>query len=152
MSINFEESLVEIQKKFFEIYDECGKTFWKGCGSYLFNGQSYDYYDGMKEKQKLLFDLSKKHKSVLEIGTYMGHSSLIMLAANPTLKIVTIDIDPTYSTRSINYLSKDYPVADVKLLLGNSHEIIPTLSEKFDFFHNYRGIMIVGWFVKVCDF
>ena len=34
----------------------------------------------------LLFDLAKKFKST-EIGVYMGHSILIMLASNPKLEI-----------------------------------------------------------------
>ena len=50
----------------------------------------------MFEKQKLLFDLSKKSKTILEIGVYMGHSLLIILLANPKAKITCIDIDDTF--------------------------------------------------------
>jgi predicted O-methyltransferase YrrM len=58
----------------------------------------------MFEKQKLLFNLAKKNKSVLEIGVYMGHSLLIMLLANPKLKITCIDIEDHYSLPAIKYL------------------------------------------------
>ena len=62
----------------------------------------------MFKKQKNLYELSKNATTVLEVGVYMGHSQLIMLLANPNLKIVSIDIDSTYSSPAIQVLKK-YP-------------------------------------------
>ena len=60
----------------------------------------------MLNKQLLLYNLAKKHKTVLEVGVYMGHSILIMLASNPKLSIYGIDIDRKFALPSINYLKK----------------------------------------------
>ena len=52
---------------FNEIYKACKYTFYKGCGSYLFDGQTYEYCSKMYEKQKLLYNTSKKASNVIEI-------------------------------------------------------------------------------------
>jgi SAM-dependent methyltransferase len=83
----FTNKLFENKQIFYEIYKACNYTFCKGCESYLFDGQTYEYCDLMYEKQEILFNSVKNSKNVLEIGTYMGHSLLIMLLSNPELKI-----------------------------------------------------------------
>ena len=76
----------KIKKDFDGIYKACGNKFFYSCGSYLINGKSYRYDKEMLNKQLLLYNLAKKHKTVLEVGVYMGHSILIMLASNPKLE------------------------------------------------------------------
>ena len=73
-------------------------------------------------------------KKVLEIGTYMGHSLLIMLLANPKLEITCIDIDPTYTKPSVNVLEKYFNI-NIKFLEGNSLDVLKLLNDNFDFFH-----------------
>jgi hypothetical protein len=111
------------------------KKFHYGWGSYLFNGKNYVYDESMYKKQKLLFDLSKKNKKILEIGVYMGHSILIMLLANPKINITAIDVSDTYSRPSINYLKKKFPEAKINLIIGDSRKKIMNLKERFDLIH-----------------
>ena len=86
------------------------------------------------QKQVLLFDKVKTVNSVLEIGTYMGHSIFIMLLSNPNLKITCIDIDDTYSKPSVDLLNKIFDNR-ITFIKGDSLTTLPTIKEKFDFFH-----------------
>ena len=89
----------------------------------------------MFEKQKLLFDLSKKSKSILEVGVYMGHSLLIILLANPRAKITCLDIDDKYSLPAVNYLKKNFKEADIRFIKGNSLKLLESIKEEFDLYH-----------------
>jgi len=124
---------------FAEIYHACGDKFWKGCGSYLFDGDSYKYTNVMYDKQKKLYELAKQSKTALEIGVYMGHSQLIMLLANPTMKIVSIDIDGTYSSPAVQVLKKYFPESILELHIGDSVKLLESLvnigDNKWSFIH-----------------
>jgi hypothetical protein len=120
---------------FKKIYSVNGNNFQKGCGSYLFNGKKYKYFKRTYEKQKLLYNLAKQYSEILEIGVYMGHSILIMLLANPKIKITAIDIDKTFAVPSINYLKKKFPNAKINLINGDSLNVLKSLKKKFDLFH-----------------
>lgn len=136
MSFTFEEKLPEIKLTMNKIFEACNHTFWKGCGSYLFDGSEYNYCADMVEKQKLLFNVAKKANKVLEIGTYMGHSASIMLAANPKIEIVAIDNMDFFAGRAIPLLRELYPESKIEFLHGDSLSILPSLSgKKFDLFH-----------------
>ncbi|WP_075522878.1 O-methyltransferase [Candidatus Pelagibacter communis] len=135
MANNFDNALPNIKKHFLEIFKVCDKKFVNGCGSYLFDGKTYEYLIDNYEKQKLLFDKSIDKQEVLEIGTYMGHSALIMLSANPKLNLTTIDIDDSFSRISIEYLKKVFPNSNIQFLHGDSISILKRLDKKFDFFH-----------------
>jgi hypothetical protein len=104
----FTNKLLKNKNIFYEIYEACGNKFWTGCGSYLFDGQTYKYCDLMYEKQELLFNSVKNVKNVLEIGTYMGHSLLIMLLSNPDLKITCIDICDEFTLPAVTVLNKHF--------------------------------------------
>ena len=125
----------KIKKDFDGIYKACGNKFFYSCGSYLINGKSYSYDKEMLNKQLLLYNLAKKHKTVLEVGVYMGHSILIMLASNPKLNVYGIDIDRKFALPSINYLKKKFPRSNLNFLEGDSIKIIKKLQKKFDLFH-----------------
>jgi len=88
----------------------------------------------MLEKQELLFNQVKSAHNVLEIGTYMGHSALIMLLANPSLKITCIDIDDKYSRPALSVLEKYFPGA-VTFMHGDSLSVLSKLQDTYDFFH-----------------
>jgi hypothetical protein len=130
----FLQKLIENYDTFLDIYKICGNSFWKGCGSYLFDGQNYSYYDGMYEKQKLLYESAKKSNNVLEIGVYMGHSIFIMLLANPKLNITCIDIDDKYSFPATTILKLKFN-ANINFIKGDSKLILPSIKDKFDLFH-----------------
>ena len=132
---SYENKKDELIFHFNQIYKVCENKFTKGWGSYLFNGHNYKYDERMFEKQKLLFNLSKKSKSVLEVGVYMGHSLLIILLANPKAKITCIDIDDRYSLPAVNYLKKNFKEAEIKFIKGNSLDLLKNINEKFDLYH-----------------
>jgi len=119
---------------FNEIYKACEFSFLKGCGSYLFDGTTYEYSNLMYEKQELLFNEVKTAHNVLEIGTYMGHSLFIMLLSNPNLKITCVDIDDKYTGPSVKLLNK-YFNNNITFIKKNSLEALNDITEKFDFFH-----------------
>jgi spermidine synthase len=130
----FTNKLLENKHIFYEIYEACGNKFWKGCGSYLFDGQTYKYCNLMYEKQELLFNIVKNVKDVLEIGTYMGHSLLIMLLSNPNLQITCVDIDDKYTLSAINVLNKYFNNA-ITFIHSDSLSAFKKIKKKFDFFH-----------------
>jgi hypothetical protein len=130
----FTNKLLENKNIFYEIYEACSNKFHKGCGSYLFDGQTYIYCDLMYEKQELLYNSVKNVKNVLEIGTYMGHSLLIMLLANPNLKITCIDISDEYTLPAVTILNKHFNNA-INFIHSDSLSALKKIVNKFDFFH-----------------
>lgn len=131
----FSRKLLESESIFNEIYNICGNQMEYGCGSYLIGDKKYAYSIDMYPKQKLIYDKTKKVSSVLEIGTYMGHSLLLMLLANPNLNITCIDIEDKFSAKVTSYLQSIFSNAKIEFLKGNSLNILPTIKNKFDFFH-----------------
>lgn len=105
------------------------------CGSYLIKRGTYTYEPDSLPKQKLLFDMAKKVESVLEIGTYYGHSLFIMLLANPTLRVTTIDCLPDFALKSIEVLREYFPQSDITFVKGFSYDVLPSIEGKFDMAH-----------------
>ena len=119
---------------FNKLFQSCHHVMHQGMPSYLFDGYCYTYSDILYEKQKKLFDIAKKSKSVLEVGSYMSHSLFIMLLANPSIKITCIDIDDTYSISSIKVLEKMFSTT-INFIKGDYKNVIPLLNEKYDLIH-----------------
>jgi hypothetical protein len=130
----FTNRLLANKHIFDEIYEACNYTFEKGCGSYLFDGQIYKYCDLMYDKQELLYNTVKTVSNVLEIGTYMGHSLLIMLLSNPLLKITCIDISDRFTKPAVNILNK-YFNNSINFIHSDSLSAFCKIDKKFDFFH-----------------
>ena len=133
-SNEFTSKLLDNIHIFYEIYEECGNKFYNGCGSYLFDGQKYKYCNLMYDKQLLLYNSVKNAKNVLEIGTYMGHSLLIMLLSNPNLKITCIDISDEYAKPAVKILNKYFNNA-ITFIHNDSLNALKEINSKFDFFH-----------------
>ena len=121
----FSHKLLAAEKHFKNIYKACNQSFAPRCGSYLFDGEKYEYFIGMYPKQKLLYEVAKDAKSVLEIGVYMGHSILLMLISNPKLNITCIDIDQKFPKPSTDYLANEFPEAKIQFIHGDSLKILP---------------------------
>jgi hypothetical protein len=119
---------------FNDIYEKCEYRHYQGCGSYLFDGNIYEYCPDMYEKQKLLYDTAKKATSVLEVGVYMGHSIFIMLLANPSLKITCIDIDDQLSVPALSILEEHFNTK-IHFIKGDSKDMLQLIDDKFDLFH-----------------
>jgi hypothetical protein len=100
--------LLENFHHFVGLYTAVGKTFHRGCGSYMFDGQIYSYMPQLSKKQQELFNVGKTSTRVLEVGVYLGHSLLILLLSNPTLHITCIDNDPAFSPAAVEYLNKHF--------------------------------------------
>lgn len=130
-----EKDLNNIRYHFEKIYEICGNNFIKGCGSYLFDGKNYKILDDIYEKQILLFNKVKGKSDILEIGTYMGHSLLIMLVSNPNINITTIDFDDRYAKPATSYLQSKFPQAKINFIHNSSLSVLKDLNQKFDFFH-----------------
>ena len=120
---------------FWEIYEATGRRFHGGCGSYLFDGGTYGYDSTMGAKQQLLARVASEVDSVLEIGTYLGHSLLVMLAANPKLRVTTIDVEATFSAPAVEVIKRHFPEAKVDFVHGSSLAVIPALADTYDLFH-----------------
>ena len=130
----FTQRLVENKHIFDEIYEACNRTIDSNYRSYLINEQTYEYCSSMYAKQELLYNKVKTATNVLEIGTYMGHSALIMLLANPSLKITCIDSNDQFAVPAISVLNQYYPNA-ITFIKGDSLTTLATLATSFDFFH-----------------
>ena len=124
-----------IKNHFYKIYSHCENTFEIGTGSYLFDGIKYELSENFYDKQLLLFNKVAGKKNVLEIGTYMGHSILIMLVANPKLNITTIDVNDKFARPATEYLKSQFPDSNIKFIHNESLKAIAEVKEKFDFFH-----------------
>ena len=64
----------------------------------------------------------------------MGHSLLIMLLANPNLKITCIDISEEYTLPSVNVLNKYFNNA-ITFIKNDSISFLQSTDQTFDFFH-----------------
>jgi predicted O-methyltransferase YrrM len=120
---------------FWEIHEATGHRFHRGCGSYLFDGGAYQYDPTTEPKQQLLARVASEVESVLEIGTYLGHSLLVMLAANPKLRVTTVDVEATFAAPAIEVIKRHFPEAKIDFVHGSSLAVIPDLKVTYDLFH-----------------
>lgn len=124
-----------VSRVFWEIHEATGRRFHGGCGSYLFDGGTYRYDPSMAPKQQLLARVASEVESVLEIGTYVGHSLLVMLSANPRLKVTTIDVEATFASPAVEVLRRHFPDAKLEFVQGHSLTVVPRLADNYDLFH-----------------
>ena len=73
----------------------------------------------------------KKPKRILEIGTCIGYSALVMSAVCPDAHIDTIDRYKYMIDRAKKNFS-DFESANINLFEGQAADILPTLTEKYD--------------------
>ena len=75
----------------------------------------------------------KKPKQILEIGTAIGYSSIIMKKVYNDAKITTIEKDENMYDIAINNIKNFRYEKDIDVLLGDANEILPTIKTKYDF-------------------
>jgi len=89
------------------------------------------------EDGKILYDLVAKgnFKSILEIGTSTGHSTiwLAWAAAKTGGKVTTIEIDRERHEAALRNFKAAGLSAYIDARLGDAHKIVPSLSGPFDF-------------------
>ena len=69
----FARVLLDNFHHFVNINSVLNGRIWRGCGSYLFDGQTYKYQRETLKKQEALYNVGKKCSNILEIGVYLGH-------------------------------------------------------------------------------
>lgn len=113
-------------------------------------------------------------KTILEIGTFTGYSALCLLEGLAEGgKLITLDKNDELEHLSQKYFEKSPRKKELKYILGNALEVIPTLDETFDLvfidadkvnYQNYFNLVIekmnpgalilvdnVLWYNKVLD-
>lgn len=98
--------------------------FFTGGSDLLYNNQ-------FLHMQINLFNHAKKAQNILEVGFHAGHSSALMLLANPFSKILNFDdAQYSYTIPSYNYLTAVFPERMLGLVVGKSEESIPALRKE----------------------
>lgn len=92
----------------------------------------------LEDTSLLLIDTLKKHKpkSILEIGTAIGYSGLIMLNAVQNVKLTTIELNKENYTIAKSNFTKYNMNANVNQILGDAYDEINKLAksnQQFDF-------------------
>jgi len=87
------------------------------------------------EKGKILTDVihETKPKRILEIGTLIGYSAIVMAKElGADAEIITIEIDEDEAEQARENISEAEVKPSIKILVGDALEIIPTLNGIFD--------------------
>jgi len=101
---------------------------------------AYNDYNINRVKNICSYVLNKNVKNVLEIGFNAGFSSLLMLMANPNLKVISVDIGmhgytvPCYNEMKTLFGDR------ITLVIGDSMVALPPINEKFDVINIDGGI------------
>lgn len=75
-----------------------------------------------------------KPKNILEVGTGIGYSSILLASAggNEEMRLTTIEIDEERYNRACQNFKEAGLEKKINPLLGNATEIIPTLGQEYD--------------------
>lgn len=107
-------------------------------GNVLMQHETTNYYQPYEAKAKNIITVvhnNPKVRNVLEIGFGSGFSSLLMLLANPNLRITAIDwmkhsyVDPCYQQLKSNFGDR------IDLIKGDSQKVLPKLTGSYDLIH-----------------
>ena len=87
------------------------------------------------EKGKILTDVihETKPKRILEIGTLIGYSTILLAKDLETdAEIITIEIDEDEAKQAREHIREAEVKPIIRILVGDALEIIPTLNGTFD--------------------
>lgn len=89
----------------------------------------------LDDTRELLFALAldKAPKRILEIGTAIGYSGIIMLSASPNATLNTIELDESTAEMARQNFAKAEVAHRVNLFVGDAREIVRLLSGTYDF-------------------
>ena len=89
----------------------------------------------LDDTRELLFSLvhNKAPKRILEIGTAIGYSGIIMLTASPDATLNTIELDESTAEMARQNFAKAEMAHRVNLFVGDAREIVRLLSGTYDF-------------------
>jgi predicted O-methyltransferase YrrM len=74
----------------------------------------------------------KKPRNILEIGTAIGYSAIIMLNSYKNAKLLTIEKDIDRAEIARNNFKRASLLDRVELILGDAIEVLPNLNKKYD--------------------
>lgn len=74
-----------------------------------------------------------KPKRILEVGTAIGYSSLVMASATEDIEIITIERNDNMIEIANENISKSVYKDNIKVIEGDADEVIKDLEGKFDF-------------------
>ncbi|MDC3332840.1 class I SAM-dependent methyltransferase [bacterium] len=106
-------------------------------GNCFYRHTTFEKMPELINKQVNIMNAATPASDILEIGFNAGHSCLLMLLANPTSRITTIDIcEHPYTDKCYSYLQLMFP-GRLTLLEGNSRSILSVSipNEPFDLIH-----------------
>jgi len=105
---------------------ESGQSFVEGS-LFFFGNQDMKYNDVFIHKQLNLFHLAKDAKNILEIGFNAGHSTALMLLANPNSKILHFDLNEhLYVKKCYEYLKAVFGEHRfIEFISGDSQKTLP---------------------------
>lgn len=86
-------------------------------------------------KGRLLADIVRNSgaKRVLEIGTYIGYSAILIAKTLPgDGKVVTIEIDPKSVAQALCNIQKTKCENKIEIRVGDAGMVIPGIQEEFD--------------------
>lgn len=89
----------------------------------------------LDDTKQLLFDTVQKAapQNILEIGTAIGYSGIIMLTACPSAKLNTIEMDENNARMAKQNFAEAGVSDKVNLFLGDARQIVPLLTGQYDF-------------------
>lgn len=89
----------------------------------------------LDDTRELLFRLvkDKAPRRILEIGTAIGYSGIIMLSASPKATLNTIELDEITAALARENFEKAEVSDRVNLFVGDAREIVRMLSGSYDF-------------------
>ena len=84
------------------------------------------------ESAKVLFDICQKEKpkNILEIGTAVGYSALLMLEGAKDTFITTIEKDNERAQQAMTNFEKNGVKERVDLIVGDAGEVLPQLEDE----------------------
>lgn len=87
-----------------------------------------------KEVGQLLKILIKGNdvKNILEVGTAIGYSAILMAKACEDCKITSIERDETMLNKAMENINKANLNNRIKIIFGEAGEVLPNLEGKFD--------------------
>lgn len=74
-----------------------------------------------------------KPKKILEVGTAIGYSSILMAKSSASSKIVTIERSPEMYTKAVENVKKFGLEDRIEIIFGDAEEELPKLKDSFDF-------------------
>lgn len=99
---------------------------------FFYGGYDISFNEEFVHKQVNLFNLAKDAEYILEIGFNAGHSTALMLLANPRSKILHFDLNEhAYVQPCYDYLKSVFgPHRFVDFVVGDSTQTVPTFVQE----------------------